>query len=386
MCNILIFLTSNAQVNFTTHISPIIFTHCSPCHKKNGAGPFELTNYENVRKRANTIQIATSIGYMPPYHADIHYSQLSEANVLTANEIALIKKWVETAMPEGKLPSPIYVDNANLDKPDLEISFPLTSILGNNVEKFYHTKAYYQIKEPKQICRCEFEPGNPKIVHHSNVFLYDASANPLAAMPPFTADGDVFTSNFEIEKFLNLINYDGTISKKTASVCDFFPGMKSVIYPKGIYKTFLLPQKGVFLASATHYSASSTTQMDKSKIKLWYCKESPQRSVFGHTFGSPTHQIMPPFPIKANKISTLATWEDFKKDISLLSVQPHAHLLATNIKMYAITPSNITIPILKLSQWDIRWQRVYKLKKCYIFLHFQKFISKPITIIHQKTY
>lgn len=351
------------KITFSEHISPIIYKHCAICHKKNGIGPFLLTSYESVIKRGNSIKLATGIGYMPPFYADTKYSHLSDVNQLTENEILLIKNWVDSGMPRGKNPSPIFEDKLKVDKPDLVINFSKMNLKGDSKERFFNIKATYELPKEKLVCKCEFEPGNPKLVHHANVFLYTFTQNTKHNVPPYFIESDIFDSNFKIEDYLKLKNADGTPAISShATIVDFFPGMGSTSYPKGINKSFTMAAKVAFFANSVHYGATSKDQVDKSSLKIWFCKDKPKRKVFGHAFGSPTHKITPSFPILANKTATLSTWVDFKKDISLLSIQPHAHLLATKIKMYAVTPQNIMIPILKLNNWNFLWQRVYKLK------------------------
>ena len=39
------------QVTFSQHIAPIIFNHCSECHRPGEAAPFSLLSYQDVAKR-----------------------------------------------------------------------------------------------------------------------------------------------------------------------------------------------------------------------------------------------------------------------------------------------------------------------------------------------
>ena len=42
-------------VTFNKDIAPIIFTHCSGCHRTGESAPFQLLGYEDVRKRAKQV-------------------------------------------------------------------------------------------------------------------------------------------------------------------------------------------------------------------------------------------------------------------------------------------------------------------------------------------
>jgi hypothetical protein len=51
---------------FARDVAPIVYARCAPCHRAGGAGPFPLTSYEEVRRRATQIARVTARRYMPP--------------------------------------------------------------------------------------------------------------------------------------------------------------------------------------------------------------------------------------------------------------------------------------------------------------------------------
>src|SRR5262245_6156989 len=69
----LVFLTPllpAAPLTFSEHIAPIVYKRCAGCHRPGEAGPFPLTNYQEVSKRAKLIASVTAARYMPPWHAE----------------------------------------------------------------------------------------------------------------------------------------------------------------------------------------------------------------------------------------------------------------------------------------------------------------------------
>ena len=62
------------KVTFYKDIAPIIHKNCTPCHRPNQSGPFNLITYEDVYKRSKMIHYVTETGYMPPWPADPTYS------------------------------------------------------------------------------------------------------------------------------------------------------------------------------------------------------------------------------------------------------------------------------------------------------------------------
>src|SRR5262245_18642159 len=78
------------QVTFNHDIAPIIFEHCSTCHRAGEAAPFSLVTYEEVRSRATQIVRATADRYMPPWKPEPGYGEFARARRLTAAQIGTI--------------------------------------------------------------------------------------------------------------------------------------------------------------------------------------------------------------------------------------------------------------------------------------------------------
>ena len=51
------------------------------------------------------------------------------------------------------------------------------------------------------------------------------------------------------------------------------------------------------------------------------------------------------------------------KDLSILTINPHMHLLGKSFKAYALTTKNDTIPLIKIDDWNFRWQYFYTFPK-----------------------
>src|SRR5882724_3425771 len=95
-------------LTFTEHIAPIVFNNCTSCHRPGEAAPFALMSYQDVKKRGTLIAAVTQTRYMPPWHAAPGYGDFIGEHRLTDAQIATIKLWVDSGMPEGdpaKLPA-----------------------------------------------------------------------------------------------------------------------------------------------------------------------------------------------------------------------------------------------------------------------------------------
>ena len=116
-------LRLGAQVTFSENIAPIIFEHCTKCHREGEIAPFPLTNYAETAAMASSIEYVTDSRYMPPWTPDHTYTTFRDENVLTDYEIATIAQWVADGAPEGNPaltpPVPISPTGSQVGPPDL---------------------------------------------------------------------------------------------------------------------------------------------------------------------------------------------------------------------------------------------------------------------------
>src|SRR5688572_11146437 len=59
--------STDAATTFNKHIAPIVFQHCADCHRPGEVAPFPLLGYDDVKKRAEQIQLVTQDQFMPPW-------------------------------------------------------------------------------------------------------------------------------------------------------------------------------------------------------------------------------------------------------------------------------------------------------------------------------
>jgi hypothetical protein len=52
-----------------------------------------------------------------------------------------------------------------------------------------------------------------------------------------------------------------------------------------------------------------------------------------------------------------------RQDISLVTINPHMHLLGKSFLAYAVKPDGDTIPLIRIPRWDFRWQYFYTFPK-----------------------
>jgi hypothetical protein len=364
--------TSTIKKNptFAEDIAPIIFKNCSPCHRPGEAGPFPLLSYDDVRKKAKTIAAVTQARYMPPWPADPSYSHFLRERVLTDEQIALIRNWVahgEMAGDLAKAPSvPQFPQGSTLGKPDLVVKMrdPL-HIPGDNKDRFMVIKIPYELPADRYVRAIEFVPGNPKLIHHMNghiVQYEDKRKDPSGG--PYVVDRESLKTLEESYDAIHLLNDDGSYPELTRSVANYLPGGVSPAgYPDGI-GGWKLNRRGAFLMRDIHYGPSPVDTEDQSYFNVFFTDRPPVRPTLEMQLGTlGISEIIPPLIIPPNEIKTFTTKTVIDQDISILTVEPHMHLLGKSMKAFAATPDGQTIPLINIPKWDFRWQYFYTFPK-----------------------
>lgn len=357
------------NVNFSEHIAPVIFKNCAPCHRPDGMGPFPLLTWNDVKRKAKTIRLVVPARVMPPWPADPHYSEFIGQLQLGEADIALLCAWIDKGCPKGdttKLPPvPVFPKGSMLGTPDFVVHMQkAVPIAGNNRDKFLLMKLPYELNSDTFLRAIEFVPDKRKIVHHVNGFLiqYDGKrANDRFSGAPFVNSEN--SDYAEAYKEMKIAYNDGSFPMLTPSAVNYLPGVLPYFYPDGIGGLTVKKDGAVFLKDI-HYGPSSTDQQDSSYFNFFFMKsppERPLRELQMGTFG--VSKIEPPLLVPADSVKTFVTRYTVKEDMSIVTINPHMHLLGKSFKAFATTPQGDTIKLINIPKWDFRWQYFYTFKK-----------------------
>ncbi len=354
-----------SEVTFAEHIAPIIWDRCMTCHRPGSAGPFSLISYQDVAKRAKMVAEVTSTRYMPPWPADPSYRHFVEERVLSDHEIALIARWATQGAPAGDLEGlpdpPQYAAGSMLGTPDLVVSMQeAIALKGNNTDRFFFMKLPFEIPRDTFIRAIEFVPGNRKAVHHMNghlvSFVPGKKSDPMAG--EWVVDRET-TPVQEAYPRMGLLHDDGSYPSLTPLVCNYLPGVTPTLYPEGI-GGYRLSRQGAFLLNDMHYGPQGRDTSDKSYFNVFFAPKPPARPTLELQLGTlGISEIVPPLMIPPDTVMTFHTRAVIRQDVSLLTINPHMHLLGKSFLAYAITPSQDTIQLIRIPEWDFRWQYFY---------------------------
>ncbi len=336
-------------VTFAEHIAPIIFNNCTSCHRNGEIAPMPFTNYSEVAAYAGMIGYVTQIKYMPPWKPDPSYRKLLDERNLSASELQLIQDWVAQGALEGN-PSltpalPVFPTGSQLGTPDAVITMSQKFVhQGNNTDNYRIFVLPTSFPTAKNISAIEFRPQNSKIAHHA-IFALDTTgqAHLLDAQTPeygYSGFGGFGINNAQS------INWNAWV-----------PGTTPRFTPAGIGRR--LPKNADILIQM-HYGPTAITQTDSSVVNLFFSTAPVSRYVQTSPILSPLTLQNGPFRIQPNTVKSFKAQYNVPADVSLLSVAPHCHLLGQKWKVYAVKPQGgDTIPLVKVDDWDFKWQGSY---------------------------
>jgi hypothetical protein len=309
---------------------------------------------------------------MPPWPADPQYTHFIGERVLTDKEIQLIKKWVEQGKVLGDTtqlpPMPNFYIGSFFGKPDMIIPLQQAiEIKGNGADHFFTVKLPYKIPKDTFVSYFEFVPNKRKLIHHVNGHLISYNENrKFDQFAEASVLPDVRT-NFK-EQFSKMsLNYKDKLQPEfpqlTPNTVYYLPGYNPPVYPLGV-GGYLLKKNGARLLANIHYGPSAKDILDSSCVNVFFAKSPPQRPIkelqLG-TFG--IAPIEPSLLIAPEEIKTFHTQWQTPEDISVLSVNPHMHLIGKTMTAFALKPNGDTIKLIRIKNWDFRWQYYYTFPK-----------------------
>ena len=353
---------------FWEHIAPIAVQRCTPCHHEGGAGPFPLQAYSDFARRLKTVHLAIADGFMPPWPADPNYSRFKNEKVLKPYEKQALLAWIKQGGKEGRVDSSTahllqsFPQSVSHAQADYIASFPDTvHIEAGRGDRFYYAKIPFELERDTFISAFSFKPGNRQLVHHVNGHLinYEEGQKSDLYAGSWLEDAEV-RSSIHAYRDMNIANDDGSFPSLRVSAFNYLPGVEAQLYPPGL-GSMRLAKKGVLLLNTLHYGPSAVDTFDLSEVHFHFAEKAPERPLLELHLGTQgISAVKPTFIIPAGEVKRFETRYRLEEDISVLTVNPHMHLLGKSFRAFATSPDKAdTIPLIHIPEWDFRWQYFY---------------------------
>jgi hypothetical protein len=347
-------------ITFNKDIAPIVFSRCASCHHSGQTAPFELLTYGEISKRGKQIVDVTQTNYMPPWLPEHGYGQFANERRLSSTEKGLIKQWVADGAPEGVTappPAPEYPNGWILGKPDLVVTMPDEYVLGADGPDIYRNFVIPAHEGMDHYVRAmEFSPGNSRIVHHAFVKVDSKGASRLL-------DGKDGAPGF--------LDMSVPAEMPIGQFLTWQPGKQPSVSPDGL--SWLLPKNSDFVVQA-HLKRSGKKERFRPSIGLYFTNAPPTKPCVRTVLTSLALDI--PAGDSNYVVNDSMT---LPADVEVLSVLPHAHYLAREMRSFAVLPDGTTKWLLFIKHWNFRWQGDYPYEQ-------PVFLPKGTTVNLQFTY
>jgi tetratricopeptide (TPR) repeat protein len=340
----------STRLTFNKEIAPIIFQNCAECHHPGGPAPFSLLSYQDVKKRAKQIVSVTGSRYMPPWLPEAGHGEFVGERRLSDQQISAIRQWVEQGSAEGVQadlpPAPKFNEGWQLGEPDLVVKMPKAYILqAGGTDVFRNFVIPVPVSTTRYVKAVEILPGNKQIVHHANI-LIDRTQS--------------FRRLDEQDAEVGFAGMDVRVESENFEPDSHFlfwkPGTPPATEPDDM--TWRL-DKGTDLIINMHLQPSGKPEVIQPVIGLYFSDKPPTRYPMLLQLENDGAIDIP-----AGKKDFVITDEyQLPLDVDVLGVYPHAHYLGREIQARATLPDGTTKWLIRIKDWDINWQAVYRYVK-----------------------
>jgi tetratricopeptide (TPR) repeat protein len=394
-------------VTFNKDVAPILFQHCATCHRPiesdiagraapatsagratSGANPrtenvervppkadppsdplcvagapFSVLDYASASRHAHRIATATQKRAMPPWLPEPGHGAFINERRLRDDQIAVIQRWVEQGAREGDAADrpqpPTWPSGWQLGTPDLVLRsedaytlqpgdrdvfrnfvmpVPRASARPAGSGPARSTRSGHVVSEAEASTRyvraIEFRADNPRVLHHANVALDPARVSrKLDRADP----GPGFATMPE---------------DQVQNVFGWSPGKLPILEPAD---TAWALEEGSDLVVQLHMISSGKPETVQPTIGLFFTSTPPTRVPIVVKLESKA------IDIPAGEANHVV--EDsyvLPVDVEAVSIYPHAHYLAKDMRGTATLPDGTEKPLIWIRQWDVRWQDQYR--------------------------
>ncbi len=342
-------------VTFYKDVLPVLQNHCQTCHRPGAVGPFSLLTYRQAVNWASDIKEYTETRKMPPWKP-VEGPAFHHERKLSERDLATLAAWVDGGTPEGDpkdAPPPRrFTGGWQFGKPDLmlipEADFQLAAS-GNDVFRCFVLPTH--LAEDRYVVAVDLRPGNPRVVHHSLLFLDTTGrARKLAQAEQERKKGAA-----ERESGPGYSTSMGVGFAPTGALGGWAPGQQARELPDGT--GYYLP-RGSDVIMQVHYHRDGRPEADRTTLGLYFAKKPVRRRfqslvIPGRFFVIPRGEEH--YHVQGS------VW--CRNECTLYSVMPHMHMLGREVKIRMTPPNAPTRTLIAIKDWDYNWQETYFLKE-----------------------
>jgi len=338
--------SSDRRITFNRDIAPIFFQSCATCHRPGESAPFPLLTYHDAKNHARQIAAVTQLHFMPPWLPEPGELKFAEEPRLTAEQIALIQKWVDQGAEEGDPsdlhPAPKFVAGWQLGQPDLIIKADKPFVLPASGSDMYWNFIFRTpVNRTRWLNAIEIRPGDKRVVHHANILV----------------DRGQSSRRQEAQPRAGFAGMEIKIASETFDPDSHFFFWKPGTVPKPEPDDMALRvDKDTDLVLNIHLQPSGKQEAIQPSLGLYFTDKPATLHPMLLQLENDRQLDIPP-----GEKNFLVTDEfTLPVDVDLLAIYPHAHYLGRELKALATLPDGSVKTLIHILHWDLNWQAVYR--------------------------
>lgn len=313
------------RITFTEHVAPLLYQHCTECHRPNGGGKFSLITFEDASANAETIAEAVADRRMPPWYASRHQKFDNERG-LSPRERETIVAWTRNRLrgDDAKLPPLPKFPNGEweIGAPDMvTVSLQEQELPAEGfVDYKYDILPFIFLKET-WITAAEIKPSNPAVVHHCNM--------------GYVSLGEEFN---ETKNFI------------TGRV----PGGTAMNLGEGV--AFRIPANSV-VGLQIHYTTTGKPEKNRMSVGFKFPRDMVRQEMHHLQVARRRFEIKPEDP--ASEVKAVRTLDAPASGVGMFA---HMHLRGKDMTFRALYPDGRNETLLSIPNYHYDWQQNYRWK------------------------
>jgi tetratricopeptide (TPR) repeat protein len=277
---------------------------------------------------------------MPPWKPEPGYEEFEGVRGLSTGEIATLQRWEAAGFPRGDqrdLPPRPQWNEWQLGPPDLVAAMPEPYVLEAGGSDVFRTFVISLPDGPARYVKAfELKPSSGSL-HHANIKI------------------DRTRSSRILDEQESGPGHQGGGSRKAEFPDGHFlgwtPGQSPRVSDEG---TAWRLDGGSDLIVEAHLLPSKKTERVQIAIGLYFTDTPPSQLLFTLRLSRQNIDIAPGERVVLSDAFVLPV------DVDVLSIQPHAHYLATEVRAFATPPNGTAKPLIVIKDWDFHWQDIYR--------------------------
>jgi len=344
---------------YVRDVQPLVEKSCLSCHTTGGIAPVVFDTPEKAQALSASIWSAIESKRMPPYYANPSCNTYKEDPRFTADELDVIRRWVESGAQIGDLREEQHAvipalptirrDRVMSIGQDFDVR-----TMDQSLDNYRCFPLDPMVTQQTMVTASEVIPGNVQLVHH--VLAYEVLASQLGDLQRLddAAPGPGYPCKS------GGVGIDGALLRQVGG---WVPGSSPYRMP---------PNSGLHISAGSqivvqiHYNLNALSRGEVSPF------DQTQLALELDTSG--TLKLARIIPMLNDNIDIPAfekkSVETLAFPIGLLysgariyALAGHMHQLGTDVKLERISKDGTSHCMIDINDWDFNWQRTYQLER-----------------------